>query len=146
MPQLSNEDVVRAYARANEAHDADRLTELRHPDWTAEWPQSGERVRGDANMRALDEHWPGGEPEPRATRVVGSEDRWVITPGYTLQRIVGSGDFWWADGTITYPDGSTWFLALLMELRDGRVYRETVYFAEPFEAQAWCAQWVERMD
>lgn len=146
MSQLSNEDVVRAYARAHETHDADGLTELRHPDWTAEWPQSGERVRGDANARALDEHWPGGVPEPHTSRVVGSEDRWVITPGYTLQRIVGSGDFWWADGTITYPDGSTWFLALLLELRDGRVYRETVYFAEPFEAQAWRAPWVERMD
>ncbi len=30
-----------------------------------------------------------------------------------------------------------------MELRAGHVVRETQYFAEPFEAAAWRAQWAE---
>jgi hypothetical protein len=33
-----------------------------------------------------------------------------------------------------------------MEFRDGKVARETQYFADPFEAAAWRAQWVERID
>jgi hypothetical protein len=42
---------VRRYWQAHAAHGFDTLGELRHPDWTAEWPQSGERIHGDANAR-----------------------------------------------------------------------------------------------
>jgi hypothetical protein len=34
----------------------------------------------------------------------------------------------------------------IMEFRDDKVARETQYFADPFVAPAWRAQWVERMD
>ncbi|MEK6719677.1 MAG: nuclear transport factor 2 family protein [Chloroflexota bacterium] len=146
MPERTNEEVVRAYLGAMEAKDIDAVSTLRHPDFTSEWPQSGERIRGDANMRAIDEHYPGGLPDQHTGHIVGSEDRWVVTPSYTIQRVVGSGDFWWGDGTMSYSDGSTWFAAMLLEVRDGRIYRETAYFCEPFEAPAWRAQWVERMD
>jgi hypothetical protein len=30
-----------------------------------------------------------------------------------------------------------------MEFRDGKVSHETQYFADPFSAPAWRAQWVE---
>jgi O-glycosyl hydrolase len=33
-----------------------------------------------------------------------------------------------------------------MEFRDGKVFRERIYFAEPWEPPAWRAQWVERME
>jgi hypothetical protein len=33
-----------------------------------------------------------------------------------------------------------------MEFTDDKVGRETQYFADPFVAPAWRAQWVERMD
>jgi hypothetical protein len=32
----------------------------------------------------------------------------------------------------------------LLIVRDGRIWRETSYFAEPFEAAEWRAQYVER--
>jgi hypothetical protein len=32
-----------------------------------------------------------------------------------------------------------------MEFKGGKVARETQYFADPFEAPAWRAQWVEKM-
>ncbi len=34
----------------------------------------------------------------------------------------------------------------LIEFRAGKVARETQYFADPFEAAAWRAQWVERIE
>jgi len=34
----------------------------------------------------------------------------------------------------------------IMEFRDGKVTRETQYFADPFGPPAWRAQWVERME
>ena len=145
MPERSNEELVRAYLAAHQAHDYHAAGRMRHPDWTVEWPQSGERVRGHANDLEIMNHWPGGLPEAGEIRIVGSEDRWVMTPAFTMQRIVGSGDFWWADGTATYPDGSLWFAALLAELRDGRVLRETWYFAPPLAAPEWRALWVERI-
>ena len=145
MTERSNEEIVRGYVQAHAAHDFDTLGELRHPEWTVEWPQSGERVRGDANARAMIDNYPGGLPNLNAGRIVGSEDRWVATPMYTIQRVVGNGDFWWGDGTVSYPDGSTWSLAVLIQVRDGKIYRETDYFAAPFEAPAWRAPWVERM-
>ena len=91
------------------------------------------------------ENWPGGRPSDLSVRVVGSEDQWIATPSNTIHRVVGSGDFWFADGTSVYPDGSTWFLSALIQLRGGKVYRETWYFAPPFDAPAWRAAWVERM-
>jgi hypothetical protein len=34
---------------------------------------------------------------------------------------------------------------VLVQVRDGKIYRETAYFAAPFEAPEWRAPWVERM-
>lgn len=146
MTQRSNEEVVRAYVKAMETGDLDGAGALRHKDFVGEWPQSGERIRGEANMRALIENYPGGAPAVHGGRLIGSEDRWVVTPVYSVQRIVGSGDSWWGDGTITYPDGSTWNYAIFVEIRDGLVYRETEYFAAPFEAPEWRRPFVEKMD
>ena len=145
MAPPSNEEVVRRYSEALAAQDGTVLGSLRHLDWTAVWPQSGERVRGHANDRAIAENWPGGRPIANPTTVVGAEDRWVMTPSFTVQRVVGTGDFWWVAGTVAYADGSTWFFAALLELRDSKVLRETLYFAPPSEAPSWRAQWVERI-
>jgi hypothetical protein len=35
---------------------------------------------------------------------------------------------------------------LILELRDGKVFRETRYYAEPFKASESRAQWFERME
>jgi hypothetical protein len=145
MAPLSNEQLVRRYVKATIAHDDAELGQLRHSEWTADMPQSGERVRGHANDRAIIANWPGGHPIAQVERVVGAEDRYVMTPAFTFQKIAGSGDFWWIAGTVTYPDGSTWFDVLLLELRDGKVLRDTWYFAAPLDAPAWRAPWVERI-
>jgi hypothetical protein len=142
---MTNDDVVRAYVEAYRVDDRDAQSRLRHRDWTCEYPQSGERIRGDANIRAILEHYPGGAPQVVSTHVVGSEDRYVVTPMLTIERVAGSGDLWWGDGVAVYPDGSTWHLVVLIELRDGLVFREVEYFAAPFEAPAWRAPFVERM-
>ena len=141
----SNEEVVRRYLEAHRVHDYDTVGTLRHDDWMIEWPQTGERVRGHANDRAIMDHWPEGLPEAGRVRVTGSEDRWVSTPSNTIHRVVGSGDTWWIDGTATYPDGTTWFVAAILMLRDGKLSRETWYFAPPLGAPEWRAPWVERI-
>jgi ketosteroid isomerase-like protein len=143
--QRSNEEVVREYAAAAAANDLEALARLRDADWTVEWPQSGERVRGSDRFAAVVEHYPGGTPRATVTRVVGGEDRWILSPSNTVMRVSGGGDHWWAEWLMAYPDGVTYNCIDLIELRDGRVYRESVYWARPFEAPPWRAPWVERV-
>ena len=122
----------------------DELARLRHEEFVEEWPQSGETIRGHANYRAIHERYPGGTPETESRRLVGSEDRWVMTPSFTPIRIVGAGDTYTAVFSAMYPErGAQWIVAII-ELRDGKVIKQTTYFAQPFEAAAWRAAWVDR--
>jgi hypothetical protein len=50
---------------------------------------------------------------------------------------------WVTEYVITYGSKRS-FTVSLMEFRDAKVSRETQYFADPFDAPAWRAQWVER--
>ena len=43
-------------------------------------------------------------------------------------------------------DGKPSYTVSIMEFKGDKVARETQYFADPFVAPAWRAQWVERMD
>jgi hypothetical protein len=143
---MTNEELVRRYAAAEIAFDSDTLASLRHPEWTAVWPQSGEMIRGSANERAMMENYPGGPPKVIAQdRMIGSEDRWAMSPLGGLYRVVGEGENWWGEWRMSYPDGRTYLTVILLELRDGKVFRETLYWAEPFEAPEWRAQYVERL-
>lgn len=144
MPQLTNEECVRQYAAASAAFDVQALAALRHPDWMVAWPQSGERVRTNEAWSEVIANYPGGVPATEVTRIVGAEDRWVVTAGNTVLKVAGSGDFWTSEWRLTYPNGDVYLVVDLMELRDGLVYRETVYWAAPFEAPDWRAPWVER--
>jgi len=141
---VTNAEIVRAYLAAIVDHDYDTQGSLRHPEWIAIWPQSGEIVRGDANMRAILENYPGGAPRVTPGRIVGSEDRWVVTPLGGAYQLAGEGENWWGDWPITYSDGRRWMVTVLIELRDGKIFRETSYWSEPFAPAAWRAQWVEQ--
>jgi hypothetical protein len=141
---LSNQEVVERYGAAIAAFDLETLAALRDPEWMAFWPQSGEIVRGMHAFEQIIRNYPGGEPKTEVTRIVGSEDRWVVTPGNTVLRVAGSGDFWWAEWRVRYGNGDVYLSVTLIELRDGKVLRETSYWAAPFEAPAWRAAWVER--
>ena len=104
--------------------------ETRHKDdYAMEMPQSGERIRGRDNMRAFQEGFPDNVSPPSIgiRRVLVRDNLWVVEP------VVDYG------GEIVYG-------AAILELRDGKVWRDTRYFAEPFEAPAWRAQWVERTE
>jgi hypothetical protein len=64
---------------------------------------------------------------------------------FTVQRMVGGGDLWVTEFILRY-DGKPSYTVSIMEFRGDKVARETQYFADPFEASASRAQWVERME
>src|SRR5215470_19073899 len=106
--------------------DAEQEYELRHEDVVIDMPQSGERIRGRDNLKAMQDAYPG-------------------PPTITVRRIVGSGDVWVVEARSDY-NGRIYHVANIIEFREGKIIRETRYYADPFEAPTWRAQWVEPIE
>jgi len=111
---------------ASDANDFETEHLIYHEDAVLEYPQSGERTRGRRNIQGQ-----------RASQP--SKKR------FTIRRIVGSGDLWVTEFLLT-DDGKPSYTVSTMEFKGDKVARETQYFADPFPAPAFRAQWVERMD
>jgi hypothetical protein len=105
--------------------DPDLEYAMRHPDFEADMPQSGERFASREALREMQRAF----PDP---------------PKITLRRVVGEGDVWVAEATSDYS-GQPFHTVLILEMRDDLILRETRYYAEPFEAPPWRADWVVRM-
>ena len=59
--------------------DPDAEYALRHEDFVADMPQSGERIRGRDNMRALQQAFPpDSTPTFRVRRITGAGDAWIV--------------------------------------------------------------------
>jgi hypothetical protein len=99
-------------------------------DFVEEWPQSGERLSKAASIRM-------GETYGQQTGT---------NPTFTYKRMLGGGDMFVVEGTIDYGDGVPVSYVGIGEVRDGKIAKMTEYFANPFEAPAWRADFVERME
>jgi hypothetical protein len=108
--------------------DPDAEYELRHEDFVADMPQSGERICGRDDMRALQRAFP--------------PDR---MPTFQVRRITGGGDVWTVEAIGDYG-GEIYLVVVIFEFRDGRIIRETRYYPQPFPAPEWRSQWVQHMD
>ena len=53
---------------------------------------------------------------------------------------------WVIEGVNDYGEGQVFTVVVTFELRDGKIWRDTRYYGEPFEAPQWRAPWVERME
>ena len=90
-------------------------------------PQSGELVRGRENMREFQEAYPN-------------------SPSIRLRRVLIRDGLWVAEVVNDYGGGQVYAVAMILELKDGKIWRDRRYYAEPFEAPKWRAKWVERME
>jgi hypothetical protein len=128
--QSTHEARIRAaldkHWQASASGDLDAEHEIYADDSICDYPQSGERILGPKNLKALRSHHPG-KPS-----------------GFQIKRIVGSGNLWITEYTIVYKEQRA-FTVSIMEFRDdAKVVHETQYFADPFEAPAWRKQWVQQ--
>jgi ketosteroid isomerase-like protein len=110
---------------ASDASDFTAEHEIYREDAVLEYPQSGERISGRRNIEA------SRTAQPNRKR-------------FTVRRIIGAGDLWVSEFVLSY-DGEPSYTVSIMELRDGKVARETQYFGDPFAPGPSRAQWVERM-
>jgi 3-hydroxymyristoyl/3-hydroxydecanoyl-(acyl carrier protein) dehydratase len=127
MDQRDAGQVAEAVWRALGAGDWAAASGYLGEDFVQEWPQSGERIVGRDNAIAINQNFPGGLPSMR------------------FRRTLAGGDLAVLEVELTYADGSRYLGVSVIELRDGKVVRETDYFAQPFQAPQWRAQWVQRM-
>ncbi len=111
-----------AFSRAMEQVAAD--------DFVEEWPQSGERIRGKAAVKRINE---------------GYSTATGTNPKMKLRRVLGEGDVQVVEATIDYGDGTPVSYVGIAEFKGGKLAKITEYFANPFEAPAWRADFVERM-
>jgi hypothetical protein len=111
---------------ASDANDFETEHLIYHEDAVLDYPQSGERTRGRRNIQNQ------RASQPNKKR-------------FSIRRIVGSGDLWVTEFILTY-DGKPSYTVSIMEFTGDKVALETQYFADPFPAPAFRAQWVERMD
>jgi hypothetical protein len=110
---------------ASDANEFDAEHEIYHVDAALDYPQSGERIRGRHNIQ---------------------ESRFVQPnkKRFTVRRIIGGGDLWVTEFVLSY-DGAPSYVVSIMEFREGKVVKETQYFADPFEPGPSRAHLVERM-
>jgi hypothetical protein len=129
-PSSPQDDQIRAaldaHWRASASGDANAEHDIYADDAICDYPQSGERILGRANLQALRSHHPG-KPS-----------------GFNVRRILGRADLWITEYIITYQ-GRPAFTVSIMEFHNGKVAHETQYFADPFDAPAWRTQWVQKI-
>jgi len=130
-----NEQVIERFRKAFESGEVGQTSrtflEESTDDFVQEWPQSGERIAGrDASIK-INEMYAGATG---------------ASPKLTFRRALGAGDVYVIEATIDYGDGTPVSYVGIAELRDGKLAKITEYFANPFEAPAWRAGLVERME
>jgi len=141
--QGEHDRILRAMSEVISSGDWDRLGDVLHEDAVFEYPQSGERFRGLANIRAQFENYPDLVPGTSELAEVIGDDAFALTPTYTVIRVEGSGQRGTAVIRVRYPDGSYWWVLNLYELRDGRMSRSRSYFAPDFDPPDWRAPYRE---
>jgi hypothetical protein len=110
------------YATGDMKKFGEELQALQADDLVYEMPQSGERFEGRDNINAM----------------YGSYNAETGTaPKATLRRVLKPGEAWVIESTIDYGDGTPVSAISIIEFKDGKVVRQTDYFANPFPAPDW---------
>jgi hypothetical protein len=126
LEEMDEQEARRFLTELMSGLDAESGYELRHEDFAMEMPQPGERIRGREKMREFQ----GAYPAPPSMRL----RRVLVRDGLRVAEVVSD-----------YGEGQPVYYVSIVELKDGKMWRDTCYYAEPFEAPEWRARWVERM-
>ena len=122
-----SKQIIERFWATMQTNDFKAVGELLHDDYTLEWPQSRERIRGHANFVAINENYP-------------AQGRWE----FMVQRIIAEGNEVVSDVDVT--DGViTGRVITFSTIQDGKILHQTEFWPDPFEPAAWRAQWVERI-
>ncbi len=123
---MTNENIIERLIACINENRIEVMDELFHEDAIMDWPQSGERVVGGENRRAIYKSFPK-------------------LPKITPRRMLGAGNLVVAEATLDYGDNALYQTVFIFEFRDGKIEKETAYWSQSFPAPEWRAKWVEKM-
>ena len=123
MAELTNREIVERFMQAMATHDAGLADQYVADDIVEDHPQSGERIVGGANRRAVYAAIPA-------------------LPTLSPRRLIATGDMVVAE--LDYHGSEDSMAVFMFRLRDGQIIYQIAYWAQPFPAAAWRAAWVER--
>lgn len=140
--------LIERYWEAQDPYDPAALRRLRHRTWTAEWPQSRERIPShDADVAIHTAYEP--YPAHRLDRLGGTDEIWRPPPTapfvYRPIKISGASDIWIVEAQLDYPDDGKWLAVVLVELAEGLISLETAYFCRAFGPAPWPVTFPEAM-
>ncbi len=126
------ERIRSVYASNDMGEMARAQHEMADEQLVLEYPQSGERFRGRDRIAEMNANYPAQS---------GTQ------PTAKLRRILKPGEAWVIEATIDYGDGTPVSAISIVETGpDGKLMRQTDYFAYPFEAPSWRGQYAEKME
>jgi ketosteroid isomerase-like protein len=108
MGEADNRKTVERLVDALNRRDLELFDQQFHEDSVMEYPQSGERIVGGNNRRAVYAAFPG-------------------LPRVKVRRMVVSGDLAVLEAALDYGNGTDWHAVLVFELRDRKIATETAY-------------------
>jgi ketosteroid isomerase-like protein len=111
------------YLDHSAAGEEDVAHAIYHPDAVLEFPQSGERLEGVASFLPWRRDYP------------------ATTVALDVRRVRGHGDVWVVELQVRYDGGPVNHGVQVLEFRDGRVTRETIYVMDGWAAPEWRARW-----
>ncbi|HEY4606908.1 MAG TPA: nuclear transport factor 2 family protein [Acidimicrobiia bacterium] len=119
-----NARVARVFVDAMNAGNLEALDQLFTDDVVLEWPQSNEKIVGNADRREIYSRFP-------------------VLPTITNPRFVETGDLMVLEADLDYGDGNAYQTVFIFRMRDGLIAHETAYWAQPFPAAEWRADRVQ---
>lgn len=121
------EKLVREFWRLMETNDFASAAELLAPDFTLDWPQSGERIRGPKNFAAVNSEYPANGP-------------WK----FKINSLVAGPDSVATDVDVT--DGTVHARAIsFFTVQNGKISHITEFWPDPFPAAENRKHLVERI-
>ncbi len=124
---MDSKTVLEKFWQTMGTNDFYAAAQLLHDDFTLEWPQSGERIRGRENFAKINSAYP-------------AEGKWR----FIVNAIVANDEEVVTDISVT--DGARHDRAITFStIRDGKIWKQVEFWPESFDAPAWRAQWVEKM-
>ncbi len=122
---MSSRQIVENFWSMMGTNDFYAAARLLHDEYVLEWPQSGERIRGQDHFAAINSHYPAA-------------GKWQ----FTIQQIVTEGDMVVTDVLVT--DGQRQDRVITFStVRDGKIWKQLEFWPEAFDAPEWRRQWVE---
>ena len=124
---MDSKQLIEAFWKRMESNDFYAVADLLHDEFTLEWQQSGELIRGRENFAKINTAYPANGQWHFNINAIVAEGNLVVTDVSVTDGIV-------KDRVITFST-----------IRDEKIWKQVEFWPEPFAAPEWRAQWVEKI-